>query len=327
MKKIKKAAFTVTIYILGAALLGGGAWWGYRLYKKTSTVENEIDKVSVSRGDIELKFQDIGDISPKTLVEVYARVSGRLSEVLVKEGEEVAKGQKLAVVQPGQSQADKFLPVEVFSPIGGTVMCCPSQGYNQEPVIAKAEQRISGVSDYGTPTCLMQVGDLSVMLVKLNVSEMEVFKLKLGMPVKVTVDALPSLALTGRVSMISPKAEKEDRSGVKSFRVEIEISQKNLSVRPGMTARIEAVMEKRTGILTLPISGLFEERGKQFVYIYTPGGKARKKDVRTGLRNETDVEIRDGLAEGATVYTDKPLNIEEEGGGSKPAAAGAAGGK
>lgn len=323
MKKVKHILMKVLAYGAAAAVLGGGGWWGYKLYKGTSGIEAEIDRVSVSRGDIEIKFQDIGDINPKNMVEVMPRVGGRVEEVLVKEGDLVKRGQKLAVVQPGQSDADKFLPVEVNAPIDGTVMRCVNSGYNQEDTIVKVGQRVTGTSDYGNATCLLQVADLTQMLVKLNVSEMEVLKLKRGMAVKVSADALPMLELSGRISMISPKAEKDDRSGVKSFRVEVDINQRNPSVRPGMTARIETVMDERKNTLKLPIAGLFEERGRRFAYLEMPKAKARKVDLKVGLRNETEVEILSGLSEGATVYTDKPLNLEEA--PAAPAKAAAAG--
>lgn len=311
MKKIRKIALKTVIYAAAAAVLGGGGWWGYKLYKKTAAVEADIEKVTVSKGDIEVKFQDLGDVNPKQLVEVFAKVGGILDEVRVTEGDSVAKGDRIALVQPGQSEADKYLPVEVLSSLSGTVMPCQSRGYYDEATMAKIGQRISGVYDSGNPTCLMQIGDLSQMIVKLNVSEMEVLKLRKNMPVKVTVDAIASLDLSGRISLISPKAEKDNRSGVKSFRVEVGINQQAAALRPGMTARIETVMDSRKNILKMPISGLFEEKGKRFAYFYVPNGKAKKTDVVTGLRNETEVEILNGLKEGDQVYTDKPLNIEE----------------
>ncbi|MCX5786625.1 MAG: efflux RND transporter periplasmic adaptor subunit [Elusimicrobia bacterium] len=312
MKRIRKIALKTVIYAAAAAVLSGGGWWGYKLYKKTSAVEADIEKVSVSKGDIEVKFQDVGDVNPRQLVEVFAKVGGILDEIRVTEGEGIVKGQKIAMVQPGQSEADKYLPVEVISPLSGTVMPCEGRGWNEEAAMAKAGQRISGVYDSGNPTCLMQIGDMSQMIVKLNVSEMEVLKLKKNMAVKVTVDALPFLDLAGRISLISPKAEKDNRSGVKSFRVEVGINQQAAALRPGMTARIETVIDSKKNILKMPISGLFEESGKRFAYLYVPGGKAKKADVATGLRNEIDVEILNGLKEGDQVYTDKPLNIEAD---------------
>jgi len=310
------------IYAVSAGILGGGGWWGYRVYKKTSAGEAEIEKVAVARGDIEVKFQDLGDIYPKNVVEVFSKVGGTLEEVSVREGEKVQKGARVAMVQPGQSSADKYLPVEVFSPLGGTVMPCTSRNYYDESSMAKAGQRISGVYDSGSPTCLMQVGDMARMVVKLNVSEMEVLKLKRGMPVKITADAVPGPEMSGTIDLIAPVAEKDNRSGVKSFRVEASVTSPLAAMRPGMTARIEAVMAEHKDTLKMPISGLFEERGKRFAYLYVQGAAAKKVDVTIGLRNEVDVEILKGLKDGDQVYSDKPLNIQAETPASAKTAAG-----
>ncbi len=313
MKKAKHLALKIIGYAVLAAALGGGGWWGYQLYQKTSSVEVEIEKVQVSKGDLETKFQDIGDIYPKDMLEVYPRVSGRVDKLLTAEGAIVKKGDKLAVVSPGQSESDKFLPVDVFAPMSGTVMRCTGNQsyYGTDSSMAKVDQRVSGLSDTGNPTCLMQIADFTRMIVKLSVSEMEVLKLKREMPVKVSIDALPSMDLSGRISLISPKSD-QGRGGSKSFNVEVSIDQKNLNIKSGMTGRIEAVMESRKNTLKMPISGLFEEPGRQFAYLYTPNGKSKKVNLKIGLRNETEVEILSGLQEGATVYTDKPLNVEEE---------------
>jgi multidrug efflux pump subunit AcrA (membrane-fusion protein) len=245
-----------------------------------------------------------------------------MTEVLANEGYKVKKGDKLAVVQPGQTDSDKYVPVDVTAPISGTVMTC-SGGDSWRSSLVKIDQRISGLAD-GSPTCLMQVGDFTSLVVGLSVSEMEVMKLRVGLPVKVTIDALASLPLSGRITLISPKSDS-GRGGSKSFKVEIGIDQKDLAkVKSGMTSRIEAIMDARRNTLTMPISGLFEERGRRFAYLYVPGGKARKADLKTGLRNETDVEILSGLKEGDTVYADKPLNIEADAPAPKPASSSAA---
>ena len=258
MKKAKHLALKIIGYAVLAAALGGGGWWGYQLYQKTSSVEVEIEKVQVSKGDLETKFQDIGDIYPKDMLEVYPRVSGRVDKLLTAEGAIVKKGDKLAVVSPGQSESDKFLPVDVFAPMSGTVMRCTGNQsyYGTDSSMAKVDQRVSGLSDTGNPTCLMQIADFTRMIVKLSVSEREVLKLKREMTVKVSIDALPSMDLSGRISLISPKSD-QGRGGSKSFNVEVSIDQKNLNIKSGMTGMIEGVMESRKNTLKMPIAGLF----------------------------------------------------------------------
>ncbi len=325
MKKVKHILLKIFIYCAVAAVLGGGGWWGYKAFKKTSLVEGETEKVTVSKGDIEVKFQDIGDVTPKDVIDVFSRVGGRITEVLTEEGRAVRKGDKVAVVQPGQTDSDKYVPVDVNAPIGGTVMVCSGNDGSRSNSLAKADQRISGLAD-GSPTCIMQIGDFSSLIIDLSVSEMEVMKLRLGLPVKVTIDALASLPLTGRITLIAPKSAESGRGGGKSFKVEISIDQKNIpNVKSGMTSRIEAVMQAHRNTLLMPVSGLFEEGGRQFAYLYVPGGLSRKVDIKTGLRNEIDVEVLSGLKEGETVYADKPFNIEPDGPGAKRSSSSSAG--
>jgi multidrug efflux pump subunit AcrA (membrane-fusion protein) len=297
------------IYLISSLIIIAGIYFGNKAYKKYSVVEADIDKVEVKKGEISVMFQDIGDIYPKNIVEVRSLVSGELKEVLAYEGDQVKKGQKLAMVQPGQSAADKFMPVEVLSPMDGTVFKCQGQGYNDEPQIKKVGERVSGSNEYN-PTCIMQVADMGKMIVKLQVSESDVAKLKKNMPVSITIDAL-NKTLSGRVASISPNAQR-NRMNIKSFPVEIEVNEK-VSFLPGMTARVSAVLETKKNVLVMPLSGLFEERGMNFVYLYDPNtNKAKKVNVICGVRNEMEVEIKSGLKEGDKVYTDKPLNIEND---------------
>ncbi|MCK5584352.1 MAG: efflux RND transporter periplasmic adaptor subunit [Elusimicrobiales bacterium] len=308
MKKFKNLALKISIYAFVAIVIGGGAWWGYKLYKKTSEVEGEIEKVFVSKGKIEVKFNDIGEVFPKSILDVNSKVGGSIEELFVMEGKKVKKGDKLAIVQPGQSAADKFIPIDVLAPISGTVMRCVSSGYYSEATMAKVGQRITGANS-SNPTCLMRIGNYNKMLVKLKVSEMEVFKLRVGMPVKIFVDALGNEVFPGKISMIAPQANKDNRSGIKTFRVEAAINKYHKLLRPGITARVEAIMDSKKDILIMPLTGLFEKYGATFAYLYVLGDKAKKVSIKTGLRGVRNIEILSGLKEKDEVYTDKPLNL------------------
>ncbi len=312
MKKFKNLALKTSIYVFSVFVLVGGTWWGYNLYKKTSEVEGEIEKVLLSKGKIEVKFNDIGEVVPKNIMDVNSKVSGRIEKLFVVEGKKVKKGDKIAIVQPGQSEADKFIPMDVFAPISGTVMCCVSSGYYSEATMAKIGQRITGAATSSNPSCLMRIGNYNKMLVKLKVGEMDIFKLKVGMPVKIHVDAIENEVFSGKISMISPQADKDNRSGIKTFRVQAEISRYHKFLRPGITARVEAIMDSKKDILIMPLTGLFEKYGVTFAYLYVPGGKAKKVLIKTGLRGVRNIEILSGLKEKDEVYTDKPLNLESD---------------
>ena len=81
------------------------------------------------------------------------------------------------------------------------------------------------------------------------------------------------------------------------------------------TARVDGLLDSRKGALKIPLAAVFEEMGSDYAYIQEAKGKHRRAKLKLGLRNETDVEVLDGLKEGEQVATEKP----EEGPG-KPAA-------
>jgi len=93
----------VAILVLAAA---GGGFWAYRRHRRTQAKpEAATDTAKVSRGEISVHFTDSGELAPKSYVDVASKVSGRVTELLVEEGRRVAAGEKLAVIQPGRSEA------------------------------------------------------------------------------------------------------------------------------------------------------------------------------------------------------------------------------
>ncbi len=292
---------------LAAVLIIALAFLGYKYYKKKHAEPALLE--SPSRGDLEVHFKDSGDVAAKSFVDVASKVSGRVIELKVVEGELVKKGQELAVIQPGKTEAEHYVPSTLASPLSGTVMryVPESGGENATPKFARLSDYVTGLFDSQTPTYLMTVADLSRMIVKMHISEMDVLKLAPGLPVSVTVDALPDKTFPGKVNLIAPQAEK-NQNGLKVFTIEVELAQNDPRLRPGMTARVDATLQKKTGIFKIPLSTVFEEAGKTFVYVDVPGGKPRKLEVHLGLRAELESELvaHFALSEKDKQHTEKP---------------------
>ncbi|MDD5658061.1 MAG: efflux RND transporter periplasmic adaptor subunit [Elusimicrobia bacterium] len=289
------------------ALAGGGAWH-WRRRQAAAKPAAASDSVKVSRGDIELRFTEAGEIAPKRFVDVASKVSGRVTELLVEEGGRVAQGGKLAIIQPGRTEAERYVPFTLTAPIAGVVMRYQKQGnYQEESRIARLGDYVTGLMESVNPTYLMTIADLSSLLVRMKISEMDILKLKEGLPVKVTVDALPGAAFASRVALVSPQADK-DNNNLKTFRVEVALGGRDGRLKPGMTARVETLLDSRKAVLKLPISAVFEENGAEYAYLKpkAKGGQPAKVKLKLGLRNETDVEVQDGLQEGDELLTEKP---------------------
>lgn len=292
------AAAVLVVLVLSAA--------GWRYRGKTSA-EGVSGVVTVERGDIELHFTDSGELTPKTFVDVASKVSGRVIALFVEEGTRVKKGAKLAVIQPGRTEAEAYVPTTLTSPIDGVVMRYQDRGSNnaQEGRLSKLGEYVTGLMESQTPTYLLTVADLSRLVVKMKISEMDVLKLMEGMDVKVTVDALPGLDFPSKVTLVSPQAEK-DGNNLKNFKVEVTLLKSDPRLKPGMTARVDGLLDSRKKVLKLSLSGVFEEGGREFAYAADGGKSSVKRPLKLGLRSEMDVEVLDGVKEGDKLLTEKP---------------------
>jgi multidrug efflux pump subunit AcrA (membrane-fusion protein) len=299
-----------------AAAVGWGGWKHHgRKEERARKSAEAASEARVSRGTLEAKFNETGDVAARNSVGVASKVSGRVIGMEVQEGSRVSAGQRLAVVQPGRSEAERFVPAPVLAPISGTVMRFVNENASSmSSNFSRVGDYVIGLIESTNPTYLLTVADLRELIVRLRISEMDVIKLRERMPVTVTVDAFPGAAFPARVSLISPQAER-DNNGIKIFRVEVALDKADPRLKPGMTARVEATIERKESVLKMPLAALFEEGGSQFAYLKDLVLKPKKVLVHTGLRTEMDAEVLDGLKEGDAVLTEKPAEIREEKGG------------
>jgi len=75
-----------------------------------------------------------------------------------------------------------------------------------------------------------------------------------------------------------------------------------------MTARVDATLQKKDKVLKVPLSTIFEESGKNFVYLDMGSDKPRKLEVHVGLRGDMDAELLSPapVTEKDKLLTDKP---------------------
>lgn len=95
---MRKPAKTLAIFLILAALVGGGAW--YYGQQEAAKVDPNFNFVAAKRGDIEEVVTAQGKLEPKEYVDVGAQVSGQLKKLHVEIGDDVKKGQLLAEIDP-----------------------------------------------------------------------------------------------------------------------------------------------------------------------------------------------------------------------------------
>ncbi|MBI4346422.1 MAG: efflux RND transporter periplasmic adaptor subunit [Elusimicrobia bacterium] len=294
-------AWTAGVVLLAAAA-GGGFWWWKKGAKAGPSAQ---DTATIKKGDILVKFSDSGELAPKNKIDVASKVSGRITELMIQEGQRVKQGDRLAIIQPGRTEAERYVPFTLTAPLSGVAMRYQKEGFNEEAKMARLGDYVTGLLDSTQPSYLLTIGDLSQLKVVLKISEMDILKLKEGMQVGVSVDAIQGAEFPSRVTLVSPQADR-DRNDLKTFRVEVTLDKADPRLKPGMTARVSGMLDTRKGVVKIPLSGVFEEMGEEFAYRRGADGKPAKAPLKLGLRNETDAEVLDGVKEGDVVLTEKP---------------------
>ncbi|HEX9163200.1 MAG TPA: efflux RND transporter periplasmic adaptor subunit, partial [Thermoanaerobaculia bacterium] len=133
----------------------------------------------------------------------------------------------------------------------GSNVVAPMNGLVLTKNVQVGESITSGVSSFNAGTILFTVADVSSMIVKAGVNEVDIGKIRVGMPVKVTLDAYSKVKFNGRIDRISPAVRIDDK--VRVFDVEIRLDAQGRELRSGMTANIEVNGERKPKVLTAPV--------------------------------------------------------------------------
>jgi len=192
----------------------------------------------------------------------------------------------------------------VYAPYQGIVVHYEAQRDNQ-----KRKPRAGDTVWQNQP--LLYLPDISSLLVKTLVREVDLYKISKGQKVSIKIDAYPKLSLSGRVSSIGVMASDEASSGngEKYFQVIVSVDGENLDLRPGMTAKVVIDVDHANNVLTVPVQSVFNEYADKYCYV-AKNQKMRKVKVETGRQNEDLLEITEGLNNGDLVSLTKPSDDE-----------------
>jgi HlyD family secretion protein len=158
---------------------------------------------------------------------------------------------------------------------------------------------------------LLDLPDLSSMVVKTRVREVDLFKVGIGKKVTIEVDAYPQLSFQGTISSIGVLALADfGRSNEeKYFEVRIDLTESNPCLRPGMTTRVTIHAQEAQNVLAIPLHAVFDEHKHTYCYIDSANKVYEKREIKLGISNEQWVEVKEGLKEGECICLLNPNSI------------------
>jgi len=149
-----------------------------------------------------------------------------------------------------------------------------------------------------------ELPDLTEMISKTYINEVDISKVKPGMEVVITVDAFPDRSYEGIVQKVANIGEQLRNTDSKVFEVITSVEQTDSILRPAMTTRIEVLTESYEDVLFVPLEAL-QTDSLPFVYKKLQNGIVRQ-EVMTAASNDMHALIALGLDEGDEVYLSKP---------------------
>jgi HlyD family secretion protein len=150
--------------------------------------------------------------------------------------------------------------------------------------------------------------DLSSLLSKIYISEIEITKVKPGLDVEVRVDAFPNKKFTGKVFSVANIGEKLDNSDTKVFEVMVKIEGSDPALRPSMTTSNKVIINTFSDVVYIPIECVHAE-ADGIPYVYTKN--KTRQIVITGESNDKNIVIERGLRPKQVIYLVQPENAKD----------------
>jgi RND family efflux transporter MFP subunit len=335
--RLKSTLFALIIAALPAACGGGGSDAAAATGGGAVPGQDRVIPVAVSvaeLGSISRSVSATGTIEAIRTIGINSQTSGALKSVNVLEGDVVRQGTVLAEVDSREIEA-QLRAAEATLEVARRAAERSEQLRSQKIITAAEYERdqaalasasathdqlqtrasyttirspINGVvtqkrvetGDVVSPqTRLFTIADVSTLVMRVPVSELEVTSIAEGDAVDVQIDALPDRNVRGRVRRIFPAADTASRL----VPVEVALSGETArGLRIGFLGRVRFELSSRNGVLLVPATGVMESASESSVFVVA-NGKANRRVVQRGVINEGRVEILSGLAVGDSIVT------------------------
>lgn len=192
--------------------------------------------------------------------------------------------------------------------IGGTqiesIIKAPISGYVLSKTVEVGDP-VTPLTSFQEGTVLMRMANMERLLFKGTVDEIDVGRLKEGMPAEIKVGALPNEQVAGTLSKISLKAEKRENATV--FPIEITIPRSGSStLRAGYSANASVIIQRKDSVLSIPERVVTFRNDSAVVRLALAVGLEEERIIRTGLSDAINIEVVSGLTEEDEVL-EKPV--------------------
>lgn len=248
--------------------------------------QNRLDRAIINLNQAETEWKRIEGLAVKDVVSKQELLSAEVNYKNAKQEKEASE-KNLQLIKEGSTKDMGMASNTIIkSTINGMVLDIP----------IKEGNNIIQSNNFNEGTTIASVADMNEMVFEGKVDESEVGKLKVGMPLIVTVGAINDQQFNASLEYLSPKGIVEN--GTVQFTIKAKIDLKlNYFLRANYSATADIVIEKKENINALNESVLIFENNETFVEVKNKDGSFTKQKIKTGLSDGINIEILDGVSE------------------------------
>ncbi len=192
------------------------------------------------------------------------------------------------IIRRGSAGGSATANTNIRATVSGTILEIP---------VKEGDQVIQS-NNFNDGTTIATIADLSKMIFEGKVDEAEVGKLKVDMPLSITLGAIQDQALDAKLKFIAPKGVEE--AGAVQFKIEgdVEVNE-DFTIRAGYSANASIVLDQKDSVLSLKEAHLQfdKETEKPYVEVMTGENEFERKDIEIGVSDGIYVEVLSGITE------------------------------
>jgi multidrug efflux pump subunit AcrA (membrane-fusion protein) len=243
----------------------------------------------VTLGTIENSVILNGDVLSDSQVSIFPVISGRLTELRVRAGDRISRGQIVAMIDPSRP-GDPFFPNPVTSTVSGVVLSVP----------------VNPGDTLQTNSVICVVGNLANLQIETHVPERFSVTMRRGLPAQISFEAMPGEVFAAEVDELSPVLDPASRT--RRIRLRL-LPDRDGRVDPrilaGMFATVSLVTDSRDNVPVIPRTALIRTYGRWIAFVIPEGSStAERREVTLGLEGEVMVEVLSGLENGEQVVSE-----------------------
>jgi len=300
-----------------------------------------VEVAKVAQQPMPQTITAVGSLRSDESIVVRPEVAGRVSAIRFQEGQRVAKGATLVMLDPAINQAEvqqsranlklaqgkydravdlaksNFISGQAKDEAENNLRVAEAGLQLAEAKLAKTEikapfsgiigLRVVSIGDYVKEGAdVVNLESIDPLKVDFRVPETYLKQVQVGQSLQVQLDAVPGKTFDGKVFAVNPLVDAAGRSIV----IRALVRNSDTSLRPGMFARVRLITRDEQNALVIPEQAIVPQGDEQYVFRVTDG-KANRVKIAVGQRRDGLVQVLNGLAPNDVIVTAGQLKIRD----------------